>query len=136
MTTEGLRRWTAALAMATAATVTASCVPPGAPDPSATTTTTTSTPTVQPPGSTTTGTKAIGARSEVVNCQNMRRSGATPERTNATVSPGRMVVWEAEICGGGADAREVGDVGELQAPLIPARQSHARTGYRAASSAL
>ena len=45
-----------------------------------------------PPGSTTTGTNAIGARSEVVNCQKMRRSGATPESTNATVSPGRMVV--------------------------------------------
>ena len=34
MTTEGFRRWTAALAMATAATVTASCVPPATPNPS------------------------------------------------------------------------------------------------------
>ncbi len=54
MTTEGLRRWTAALAMATAATVTASCVPPaGAPD---STTTTSSTPPVPPEESTTTTT--------------------------------------------------------------------------------
>ena len=51
MTTEGLRRWTAALAMATAAAVTASCVPPATPDPSAS-----STPTVQLQASTTTTT--------------------------------------------------------------------------------
>ena len=54
MTTEGLRRWTAALAMATAAAVTVSCVPPPAnPD---TSTTTSSTPSVAPPESTTTTT--------------------------------------------------------------------------------
>ena len=56
MTTEGLRHWTAALAMATAAAVTVSCVPPATPNPSGS-----STPTGQQPESTTTTTTTTSA---------------------------------------------------------------------------